>query len=181
MLERKPDDDIALRYMTTKQLQQANEFITAIECCINADIKSVESSRKRQKLFYDKKQSLGELSNGKTNVNTNGMTNNNTNGAEKIREDKIRKDIPPISPKEGDETDGFKIELPNNFFEMFLDVWNNNLSNEIKAPKIKVLSDERKKKIKSIINFISKENKTIDYKDTELLKDTKLILDISKE
>lgn len=89
MLERKPDDETALRYMTKKQLQQANNFMLSIERCVCNDIKSVINSRKRQKIFYEKNQTLKENSNGKTNVITNDNTNRLTTKADKIREDKI--------------------------------------------------------------------------------------------
>ena len=60
ILERRPSKDTCLRYMTSKQLQQALNYETAIERRVNADIKSVESNRKRQKLFYEKNQELKE-------------------------------------------------------------------------------------------------------------------------
>lgn len=92
MLERKPNDDIALRYMTNNQLQQANEYMSSIERCVSADIKSVESNRKRQKIFYDKKQTLSEKPNGYTNEYPNDNSNAQANDTDKIREDKIRED-----------------------------------------------------------------------------------------
>lgn len=92
MLERKPDDDTALRYLTKKQLQIANDFMLSIEQCVCNDIKSVISSRKRQKNFYEKNQTVKENSNGKTNGKTNCNTNCLTTKADKIREDNIRKE-----------------------------------------------------------------------------------------
>lgn len=92
MLEREPNDDVALRYMTSKQLQLAHDFHTAIECRVNADIKSVENLRKRQKDFYERNQTLNENSNGYTNGYSNAQTNGYTNGADKIRLEQIRED-----------------------------------------------------------------------------------------
>ena len=92
MLERKPNDNTALRYMTKKQLQVANDFMLSIEQCVCNDIKSVMNSRKRQKNFYEKNQTLKENSNGKTNCLTNNNTNSLSLKAEKRREDNIRKD-----------------------------------------------------------------------------------------
>lgn len=88
MLEREPSEDICLRYMTPKQLQQALNYTSAIECRVNADIKSVESNRHRQKLFYEKNQQHSKKPNGQTNGYTNAQTNVQTNRADKIREDK---------------------------------------------------------------------------------------------
>lgn len=88
MLERQPTDELCLRYMTSKQLQLARDYMSAIEQRVNADIKSVESNRKRQKLFYAKNQTLIEKPNGYTNAESNAESNTQTNNADKIREDK---------------------------------------------------------------------------------------------
>lgn len=88
MLERRPDDDVALRYMTSKQLRQARDYVSSIEHCVDIDIKSAIKNRKRQKIFYTKKQSLIEKPNGQTNNKTNDKTNNQTTTVDKIREDK---------------------------------------------------------------------------------------------
>ena len=74
MLERRPDDDVALRYMTSKQLQQARDYVSSIEHCVDIDIKSAIKNRKRQKIFYTKKQSLIEKPNCQTNNKTNDKT-----------------------------------------------------------------------------------------------------------
>lgn len=92
MLERQPTDSCCLRYMTSRQLQQVRDYMPAIEQRVNADIKSVESNRKRQKLFYDKNQTLVEKPNGYTNAYPNAESNTQTNATDKIREDKIRLD-----------------------------------------------------------------------------------------
>lgn len=96
MLERQPTDSVCLRYMTSKQLQQAREYMSAIERRVNADIKSVESNRKRQKLFYEKNQTLIEKPNGYTNDESNALSTHRL--TTQIRLDKIREDnIPPVS------------------------------------------------------------------------------------
>ena len=68
MLERQPSEDICLRYMTTKQLQQALNYTSAIERRVNADIKSVESHSNRQKLFYEKNQFTNKNNYCKNNI-----------------------------------------------------------------------------------------------------------------
>lgn len=90
MLERQPSDDVCLRYMTSKQLQQALNYMSAIECRVNADIKSVESHRKRQKLFYVKNQELGKKCDGQCDGNSDGQSA--VSVSEQIRLDKIRED-----------------------------------------------------------------------------------------
>lgn len=93
MLERKPNRDICLRYMTEKQLQQALNYASAIECRINADIKSVESHRKRQKLFYIKNQALNNKTDGQYDCQYDGQSASSV--TEQIREDKKREDNNP--------------------------------------------------------------------------------------
>lgn len=83
MLERQPEDSICLRYMTAKQLQQARDYLSSIERRVNADIKSVDSHRKRQKMFYQKNQTLVE----KTDGHTDGQYDGHTDGTDKIRLD----------------------------------------------------------------------------------------------
>lgn len=90
MLERQPTDSCCLRYMTSRQLQQVRDYMPAIEQRVNADIKSVESNRKRQKLFYEKNQALIEKPNGYTNDESNALSTHRL--TTQIREDKIRED-----------------------------------------------------------------------------------------
>ena len=97
LLERQPEDNVALRYMTSNQLQQALNYATAIQRQVDNDIKTVISNRKRQKLFYEKNQTLSKKPNGYTNEYTNEYTNHQTTNADKIREDKIRKEIKEIN------------------------------------------------------------------------------------
>ena len=80
-LEREPTKEVCLRYMTPKQLQHALNYSAAIERRVNADIKSVESHRNRQKLFYQKNQALIK--------NTDGQADAHTDRADKIKLDKI--------------------------------------------------------------------------------------------
>ena len=88
MLERQPSEDICLRYMTTKQLQQALNYTSAIERRVNADIKSVESHRNRQKLFYEKNQQHNKNTDGQYD----GQYDEQSDRADKIRLDNIIKD-----------------------------------------------------------------------------------------
>lgn len=89
-LEREPTKEICLRYMTSKQLQQALNYRSAIERRMNADIKTVESNRNRQKIFYQKNQTLDKKPNGQTNCQTNCQADSQTNDTDKIRLDKIK-------------------------------------------------------------------------------------------
>lgn len=88
MLERQPEDKIALRYMSSNQLKQALDYITAIQQRINADIKSVSSHRNRQKIYYEKNQTLNKESDGHTDAHTDSHTDAQTDVADKIRIDK---------------------------------------------------------------------------------------------
>lgn len=89
MLERQPDDETALRYMTVKQLQQAHDYIVSIRQQVCADIKTVINKRKRDKLFYAKKQSLTENSDALTGALTDTLTDTLSASTDKIRLDKI--------------------------------------------------------------------------------------------
>ena len=89
MLERQPSEDICLRYMTSKQLQQALNYAKSIECRVNADIKSVESHRNRQKLFYEKNQQHTKKTDGQYDAHCDGQSASSV--TEQIRLDKIRK------------------------------------------------------------------------------------------
>lgn len=92
MLERQPDDETSLRYMTSKQLQQARDYLSAIQQQVCADIKSVTSKRNRDKIFYAKKQTLSNNSDGRTDALTDILTDGLSAPTDKIREDKIRKE-----------------------------------------------------------------------------------------
>ena len=56
ILEREPDNETALRYMTSLQLSQARKYVSIISRQVNVDIMSVESHRKRQKKYCKKKR-----------------------------------------------------------------------------------------------------------------------------
>lgn len=88
-LEREPTKEVCLRYMTPKQLQHALNYSAAIERRVNADIKSVESHRNRQKLFYQKNQALIKNTDGQADAHTDGQDDAHTDRADKIRLDKI--------------------------------------------------------------------------------------------
>ena len=76
MLEREPEEKICLRYMTSKQLQRALDYTSAIQRRVNADISSVVCNRNRQKMFYLKNQTLKEKPNGYNNGYTNEADKN---------------------------------------------------------------------------------------------------------
>lgn len=95
LLERKPDDKNLSRFLTPKQIQRANTVMTAIERQVNSDINSVNKKRNRQKIYYEKNQSLKEKSDGHTDIHTD----DNTDPTDKIRLDKN----PPIIPQKGDK------------------------------------------------------------------------------
>jgi hypothetical protein len=88
MLERQPDDETALRYMTTKQLQQARDYMVSIRQQVCVDIKTVTNKRKRDKIFYAKKQSLTENSDALTDVLTDALSDRLSASTDKIRLDK---------------------------------------------------------------------------------------------
>ena len=92
MLERQPDDETSLRYMTSKQLQQARDYLSAIKQQVCADIKSVTDKRKRDKIFYAKKQSHNKDSDILTDARSDELTDKLSAPTDKIREDKIREE-----------------------------------------------------------------------------------------
>lgn len=91
LLERKPDDKNLSRFLTPKQIQRANTVMTAIERQVNSDINSVNKKRNRQKIYYEKNQSLKEKSDSHTDIHTD----DNTDPVDKIIVDKN----PPLSPQ----------------------------------------------------------------------------------
>lgn len=95
LLERKPDNKNLSRFLTPKQIQRANAVITAIERQVISDIKSVNRKRNRQKIYYEKNQSLKENSDG----HTDGHTDRHTDVT-----DKIRLDNTPYNPPRDNNT-----------------------------------------------------------------------------
>lgn len=95
-LEREPTDDVALRYMSVPQLRQARGYIAAIQRQVVADISSVDSHRRRQKLYYEKNQGLSDNTDGQYDGQSDGQSDAQTDRADKIRLDKIR--ITPLTP-----------------------------------------------------------------------------------
>lgn len=93
MLEREPEEKICLRYMTSKQLQRALDYTSAIQRRVNADISSVVCNRNRQKMFYLKNQTLKEKPNGYNNGYTNEADKNKIRIEEYKEEDKKENNI----------------------------------------------------------------------------------------
>lgn len=89
MLERQPTEEICLRYMTSKQLQQVRDYESAIERRVNADIKSVENHRNRQKIFYEKNQTLTHKTDGQSDGQSAIQNDGQSASPDKIRLDKI--------------------------------------------------------------------------------------------
>lgn len=131
LLERQPEDKIALRYMTSNQLQQALNYATAIQQQVDNDIKTVISNRKRQKLFYEKNQTLNKKPNGYTNEYTNEYTNYQTTNADKIREDKIKEINKEIVID----------------YDSFMERWNRSAKRHYNMIAINLMTDDRKKKL----------------------------------
>lgn len=94
-LERQPDNEVALRYMTQKQLSIAMQYLPSIKQQLCNDIKYVEKHRNCQKNYYEKKQTL----NNKTDNQSDSQCDSQTERADKIRLDKN----PPIVPQKGDK------------------------------------------------------------------------------
>lgn len=91
-LEYQPTDEIALRYMTNKQLASVKHYLNDIETQVVSDIKSTVNHRGNQKMFYQKKQSLKQNTDSQYDSQCDNKSDNHTDGADKIRLDKIRKE-----------------------------------------------------------------------------------------
>lgn len=91
-LEYQPTDEIALRYMTNKQLASVKHYLNDIEAQVVSDIKSTVSHRGNQKMFYKKKQSLKQNADSQCDSQCDDKSDSHTDGADKIRLDKIRKE-----------------------------------------------------------------------------------------
>lgn len=91
-LEYQPTDEIALRYMTNKQLSSVKHYLNDIETQVVSDIKSTISHRGNQKMFYKKKQSLKQNADSQCDSQYDNQCDNQADGADKIRLDKIRKE-----------------------------------------------------------------------------------------
>ena len=92
-LEYQPTDEIALRYMTSKQLASVKQYLNDIETQVVSDIKSTVSHRGNQKMFYKKKQTLKQNADSQSDNQCDNQSVNHTDGADKIRLDKIKKEI----------------------------------------------------------------------------------------
>lgn len=89
-LEHQPDDSVALRYMTSKQLATARQYIGAIMASVSADIDCVISQRGRRRKNYLKNK---DNSKNVTVTRTGTVTGTRTGTVLKqIRLDKIRLD-----------------------------------------------------------------------------------------
>lgn len=91
-LEYQPTDEIALRYMSNKQLASVKQYLNDIEAQVVSDIKSTVNHRGGQKTYYKKKQSLKQNADGQCDNQYDSQCENHTDGADKIRLDKIRKE-----------------------------------------------------------------------------------------
>lgn len=91
-LEYQPTDEIALRYMSNKQLASVKQYLNDIEAQVVSDIKSTVNHRGGQKTYYKKKQSLKQNTDGQCDNQYDSQCENHTDGADKIRLDKIRKE-----------------------------------------------------------------------------------------
>lgn len=91
-LEYQPTDEIALRYMTNKQLASVKHYLNDIEAQVVSDIKSTINHRGNQKMFYQKKQLLKQNTDSQYDSQYDDKSDSNTDGADKIRLDKIRKE-----------------------------------------------------------------------------------------
>ena len=91
-LEYQPTDEIALRYMSNKQLASVKQYLNDIEAQVVSDIKSTVNHRGGQKTYYKKKQSLKQNADCQCDNQYDSQFDNHTDGADKIRLDKIRKE-----------------------------------------------------------------------------------------
>lgn len=134
MLERKPDDDVALRYMTPKQLQQARYYASSIEQQVRIDISNTKQKRNRDKIYYMKKQQVKKNSVVLTDTLTDTLTGGLTASTDKIREDKIY----IIS---SDKSSDIIVKI-------------NEILTRYGLAKIRDLTDERKRKLRERCNSV---------------------------
>lgn len=87
--EQQPTDEIALRYLTPKQLSYAKKWLSSIESQVVSDIKSVESNRKHRRINYNKNKNLSENVSDTVNNTVSGTV---SGSVDKVEEDKIRID-----------------------------------------------------------------------------------------
>lgn len=87
--EQQPTDEIALRYLTPKQLSHAKKWLHSIESQVVSDIKSVESNRKYRRINYNKNKDLKENVSGTVTHTVSGTV---SSSVDKVEEDKNRKE-----------------------------------------------------------------------------------------
>ena len=90
-LEYQPTDDIALRYMSNKQLALVKHYLNDIEAQVVSDIKLTVNHRGGQKTYYKKKQTLRQNTDNQNDSQHDSQRDIHTDGADKIRLDKINK------------------------------------------------------------------------------------------
>lgn len=85
-LEREPEESVALRFMTRKQLTTARQYLDSISASVSADIVSVEKARnRRRKIYLKNKGNAGNVTHTQTHTVTDGVTGSVT---KQIRLDK---------------------------------------------------------------------------------------------
>lgn len=167
-LEYQPTDEIALRYMTNKQLASVKQYLNDIEAQVVADIKSTVSHRGGQKTYYKKKQGLTQNTDSHTDNHTDNHTDAQTDGADKIRLDKIR--LNNIINNIGKENTN-SILIDSNFSCSKFDVFKVYIQN-VPAEIIKSVESWIKKEkngqtvpvgfiTKQFINFANRQNKPL--------------------
>lgn len=86
-LEYQPTDEIALRYMTNKQVSLAKHYLNDLEAQVVADINSTVKHRGGQKTYYKKKQSLTQNTDGQYDGQCDNQYDGQADRADKIREE----------------------------------------------------------------------------------------------
>lgn len=130
-LERQPSDDVAMRYMTKKQLLIARQWVGSIESHVKRDINAFVSHRGRQKEYYKKNQTYIKNNDGQCDSQCDSQCDNQCASADKRREDEKKEML-----KESGALPPSRSSLTA-YYDKFYDWWNDKLrlkESELESP-----------------------------------------------
>lgn len=89
-LEQQPEDRVALRYMTNKQLSIVKQWLDTIETQVTSDLKRVNGKRSNRKINYLKNKNLSKIVDTTQDDTVDDTVSSTLTPVDKIRLDKIR-------------------------------------------------------------------------------------------
>lgn len=135
-LECQPTDEIALRYMTHKQLASARCYLDDIEAQVCRDVDATLRHRKEVKTNYHKKQQVIKNSDTQTDAQTGTQTVAQSDCGDEMRRDEMRSTplYPPSKTAQKDKHqygEFQKVKLTNDEYEKLTALYGTRLDTAI--------------------------------------------------